>query len=151
MSWIDDEIQEVEKLRLRKELNDKKIQERERILQTQAEVLWFHLREEFPPLVASFNQSSGRALLEIVEVRPYGFILRREDYVKADIQFDHASYRVNVIYLPTFSGHNKCYSIGVMPVNGVESPVWLDAQSRDRQSDGQIAALTIRTLLRCGL
>lgn len=150
MSWEDDELAAIEKLKRDKANRDDLILQRSRQRETQSRSCWIDLQGKLRGLVMTFNVKTGHTLLQIIEGEASQLAIRHEDGFSLDVEYDSSMYRASFRYLP-YPAYNRDVALVVMPVAGNDTTVWVDQATKTRELPEAIAALAIRKLLRTGL
>jgi hypothetical protein len=150
MSWEDDELNEWQRRKDQKAQGEQLMLLRATIRREQCRARWIELQGQIRSVVITFNRKADRTVFTVADSPASELRIRREeDRAEVNIEFSEPLYRVSVAY-PSCPGHDRTYVLQVMPVDGNETAVWINQRGNERQTDDAIAALTIRTLLRCG-
>jgi hypothetical protein len=125
MSWINDEIQDIDRLKQARAKGEELMLLREDMRREQCQMRWAQLQREIISLAVCFNQEAGRPLLAVLEGPSMESCIKREDGCEVRIEFCQQLLSVDVKY-PSFSAHNRHYALRTMPISGVETVVWVD-------------------------
>jgi len=150
MSWEDDELIAVEKLKQEKARRDDLILQRSRQRESQARYCWIDLQGKLRGLVVTFNAKADRTIFEVQEGAASQIAICHEDGWSLDVEYDSSMYRASFRFLP-YPAHNQDFELVVMPVAGNDATVWVDEKTRTRELAEAIATRAIRKLLRSGL